>query len=254
MSYTLTNLGVGIARDINNAGRVVGNSPDGGWYWDGQKRITLKFRAVEKGQPPETGLFFTANSATRIADDGGVFGDVMFIPRDPTSARQYSWRAGPTADRADLVGSGAGPATTRLSSAAQTLGNVMTPTGEKHAALTENGVHHDLNFQVQAPGWILEEACAINERGQIVGGGRLNGLQQAFLLTPVASTVAEIESYAGFYITGLAGKRVAIMAGDPDWNGEWRKLAELVVPVDRHLWIDQSTPRRRAREYRVQAL
>jgi hypothetical protein len=34
-------------------------------------------------------------------------------------------------------------------------------------------------------GWILREASSINDAGQIVGWGRINGLSHAFLLTPV---------------------------------------------------------------------
>jgi len=41
----------------------------------------------------------------------------------------------------------------------------------------------DLNSLIAAAsGWILTEAYAINDRGEIVGSGLLNGVEQAFRL------------------------------------------------------------------------
>ncbi len=46
----------------------------------------------------------------------------------------------------------------------------------------------DLNTRIDSnSGWILSEARAINDKGQIVGWGILNGEQRAFLLTPQPS-------------------------------------------------------------------
>lgn len=46
----------------------------------------------------------------------------------------------------------------------------------------------DLNQQLlRNPGWILESATAINDQGQIIGTGELNGQPHAFLLTPTTS-------------------------------------------------------------------
>jgi probable HAF family extracellular repeat protein len=43
----------------------------------------------------------------------------------------------------------------------------------------------DLNSLIPAnSGWLLQFAFAINDKGQIVGGGTLNGQYEAFLLTP----------------------------------------------------------------------
>jgi probable HAF family extracellular repeat protein len=46
---------------------------------------------------------------------------------------------------------------------------------------------YDLNILVNgATGWTLENATDINDKGQIVGTGKLNGQEHIFLLTPVA--------------------------------------------------------------------
>ena len=57
----------------------------------------------------------------------------------------------------------------------------------KHAALWFCKQTLDLNYLIPADsGWKLIRASAINDRGQIVGLGRLNGKTRAFLLTPVS--------------------------------------------------------------------
>ena len=58
------------------------------------------------------------------------------------------------------------------------------------AYIFQNGVSTDLNTLIDpASGWHLEFADSINDKGQIVGSGYLNGahLRTAFLLTPVAA-------------------------------------------------------------------
>jgi uncharacterized membrane protein len=54
-----------------------------------------------------------------------------------------------------------------------------------HAFLWSGGVMKDLN-QLLPPssGWFLEVAQSINDAGQIVGAGTLNGQDRAFLLSP----------------------------------------------------------------------
>ena len=61
------------------------------------------------------------------------------------------------------------------------------PGGDFHAFLYD-GSMRDLNDLIPAnSGWLLNYAVAINDRGQIVGNGRHNGLLRAFLLTPAAA-------------------------------------------------------------------
>jgi probable HAF family extracellular repeat protein len=55
----------------------------------------------------------------------------------------------------------------------------------RHAFLWRNGALLDLNELVATnSGWELNDATAINNAGQIVGNGKFNGEQRAFLLTP----------------------------------------------------------------------
>jgi len=58
-------------------------------------------------------------------------------------------------------------------------------TSDAHAFLWTQGKMLDLNACLPAAsGWTLEEARAINNRGQIVGSGRMQGQEHMFLLTP----------------------------------------------------------------------
>jgi hypothetical protein len=52
------------------------------------------------------------------------------------------------------------------------------------ALLCDGKTWTDLNTQIGDPSWVLSEATAINEAGQIAGTGYLNGAETAFLLTP----------------------------------------------------------------------
>jgi probable HAF family extracellular repeat protein len=57
--------------------------------------------------------------------------------------------------------------------------------GSSRATIVTSGVMYDLNALIPAgSGWVLTEARGINESGQIVGTGWLNGQQRGFLLTP----------------------------------------------------------------------
>jgi uncharacterized membrane protein len=58
--------------------------------------------------------------------------------------------------------------------------------------LVENGAMTNLNSLLPAgSGWQLLEANDINDRGEIVGSGRINNEEHAFLLTPLTCSAAE---------------------------------------------------------------
>lgn len=57
-------------------------------------------------------------------------------------------------------------------------------TSNFRAVLWRNSGIIDLNTLAQAPGWVLETAWDIDERGNIVGSGTYLGFPRAFLLTP----------------------------------------------------------------------
>jgi probable HAF family extracellular repeat protein len=66
-----------------------------------------------------------------------------------------------------------------------------------HAFLWADGRMHDLNELLAADaGWVLAEARAIDDAGQIVGYGLVNGCQRAFLLSPVPAVLVAPASEA----------------------------------------------------------
>ena len=55
----------------------------------------------------------------------------------------------------------------------------------RRAIIYENGTMYDLNKLTNNPNWILSIAKDINNKGQIVGSGYINGQEHAFLMTPI---------------------------------------------------------------------
>jgi probable HAF family extracellular repeat protein len=77
-----------------------------------------------------------------------------------------------------------------VNSAGTVVGYSSTVDGAMHAFVWTDGMLFDLNTLVDpASGWTLESAFGINELGQIVGSGRLNGVSSAYLLSPAGPVV-----------------------------------------------------------------
>jgi uncharacterized membrane protein len=74
-------------------------------------------------------------------------------------------------------------------------------------SLYVGGITYNLNTLI-APGsgWVIDNALAISDAGHITGQGRLNGVQHAFLLTPVpepATCTLALAGLAGIICVGL---------------------------------------------------
>jgi probable HAF family extracellular repeat protein len=66
----------------------------------------------------------------------------------------------------------------------QIVGWAENSSGQQRAFIYENGKMYDLNNFISEPGWVLEEATAINDNGHIIGTGTYNGESgHGFLLT-----------------------------------------------------------------------
>jgi len=78
---------------------------------------------------------------------------------------------------------------TAINNVGQVVGTSLTPEGYR-AFTWRGGVKIDLNHLIPPSAqWQLEQALAINDAGQILGQGRLNGQPHHFLLTPIAQTL-----------------------------------------------------------------
>jgi len=63
-------------------------------------------------------------------------------------------------------------------------GNTLNGVDNAFLYLPASGITNLNNHIGGAPGWVLNRAYSINNRGQIVGVGTLNGVIHTFLLTP----------------------------------------------------------------------
>jgi len=76
-----------------------------------------------------------------------------------------------------------------INSQGQAVGYAISPLGLDPFALfwDSSSLATNLNkVSLDSPGWTLQKAYAINDAGQIVGSGQLNGQTHAYLLTPVS--------------------------------------------------------------------
>jgi probable HAF family extracellular repeat protein len=78
----------------------------------------------------------------------------------------------------------------------QAVGYSTLSDGANHAFLFSNGVLLDLNSLIGAgSGWTLDAAYAVNNAGQIVGTGLLNGIEHAFRLDPAPSALVSVDAF-----------------------------------------------------------
>ncbi len=80
------------------------------------------------------------------------------------------------------------------------VGDIETASFQKHAAIWKNGRAIDLNSLIPAgSGWVLQQAKAVNNRGQIAGEGTFHGQSRAFLLTPLMRRSVSARACAGIH-------------------------------------------------------
>jgi probable HAF family extracellular repeat protein len=175
------------ANSINASGQIVGGSvlPDGRWrayrYSDGVM-VGLPTLGAEE---TSSSVSFHINDAgqivgwSEIADQGNCLGF--------HSMHGFVYSNGQMTDVGTLGGSCsiAGD----INELGHVVGGADTAAGRQHAFLYITGKMQDLNNLIPADsGWELTNAAGINDSGQIVGYGLINGQTHAFLLTPRSSS------------------------------------------------------------------
>ena len=162
---------------INDGGEVVGHLYT--QYHDGPKRAVL----YHGGKVIEIGTFGGNNSnGVAINTQGQVVGYADLPGGDQ---RAFLFAQGKMKNLGTLPGG-----TQSFAYGIDGRGRVVGASDAKDSALRafiySDGVMQDLNKLIPADsGWVLTEAKGINEAGQIVGYGFLDGERRAFLLTPV---------------------------------------------------------------------
>ena len=191
---TLSHVPVGnrsAARAINNSGQIVGWSTV-----NSLRRVTAReltthaclwrtsgkaVRQRDLGTLPS----WVNSYAYGINDRGEVIGSVSdttggtYGVSPNAHARAFLWRGGKMTSLGTLPGS--------HSSEAFGINNAGAVVGQSggRAFRWQAGHMRNLNSRLPAgSGWVLAEARAVNNRGQIAGNGTFHGKPHAFLLTP----------------------------------------------------------------------
>lgn len=99
-----------------------------------------------------------------------------------------------------------------INSSGLVVGAANLPGDAESHAFIYNGTMQDLNSLLPpGSGWVLEEAAAINDIGQITGHGSINGEHHGFLMTPVQSISPIV------FIPGIMGSRLYDDQNNPVW-------------------------------------
>jgi probable HAF family extracellular repeat protein len=171
------------ANSVNASGQIVGGSvlPDGRWrayrYSDGVM-VGLPTLGAED---TSWSVSFHINDAGQIAGWSEVSNQGNCLGFHSMHGFVYS--NGQITDVGTLGGSCS--IAYEVGESGQVVGQADTSAGRQHAFLYISGMMQDLNDLIPAgSGWELSVATGMNEGGQIVGYGLINGQTHAFLLTP----------------------------------------------------------------------
>ena len=188
------------AYDISNNGDVVG------YYLTGSTSRAFKWSSASGAVTLKTPQG-RATYAHALNDAGTVAGSAEFRRGNLTAA---VWSNGGLRDLGTLGGNQS--AAYGISGIGAVVGSSLDRWSKRRAFLWDGTEMQDLNSMIEASsGWVLEEASAINDAGQIAGLGTWNGTPHAFLLTPIAVETqttsvapAEVPEPATFLVVAVA--------------------------------------------------
>lgn len=186
------------ANAINDNGQIVGRS----------LRNDGSFVAYiyENGVMRDLGLGGVHNSAADINNIGQIVGSIQHSINGVQYLRPYLYSEGALLELGTLGGQYANA--TSINDNSQIVGTTSTSSGQK-AFLYEDDQVTDLNNLIKSDAdWVLTSAYSINNSGQIVGFGKLNGETHAYLLTPVPLPGAYVLFFSGFILLTYAGRFV----------------------------------------------
>ncbi len=171
--------GSSIAHDVNDFGDLVGQAESGENGAFVSRAFFLGSAGLHRSLGPTTGEWSSAALALNSDGVGAGFAEFASATHAVLLEPTNGWMDLDTLDSVYSVAYG-------LNRQRQVVGLfVASHEDEDRAFVWENGRMVDLNERVESEEpWLLVEARAINEPGQIAGYGLRNERERAFLLTP----------------------------------------------------------------------
>jgi probable HAF family extracellular repeat protein len=171
---------------INNSGEAAGYAMLGSGFqamaWSPQGKPTML-----------GGLGGQSSYAMGLNDEGDVVGHAQV---SSGYMHGFLWNGVAMQDLGTLGGSSS--YAYGINDDGQTVGYSTLSDGANHAFLYSGGTLFDLNSLIgDSSGWTLDAAFAVNNAGQIVGTGTLNGIEHAFLLGPAPVVSYTLQSNEG---------------------------------------------------------
>jgi probable HAF family extracellular repeat protein len=214
----------GAANSINDAGQIVGYERAGvgklGFILTGAQRLYV-------------GTFGSNDTEVVDINTNGVAAGFSLTVNGTYHA--FGYQSGGLRD----LGTLGGPSSyaNGINNSGHIVGQAQDGQGDFKAFLYRSGVMTDLNtFLVPGLGWVLTNAYAINDTGQIVGVGLVKGEAHGFLLTP---NFLDLALYPGLAISGKIGRSYRIEYRDGlSPTNSWLPLTNLVLPSNPYLFID----------------
>jgi probable HAF family extracellular repeat protein len=162
---------------INDDGLIVGSS---------STTNELAVNAFVAGATGMTNLNTLIGGGWELLDARGINdgGNIVGWGITNSVEHAYLFQNGSISDIATLAG-GTNSYALGINNSNVVVGASSGSNGVTHAFIWKAGVLEDLNtYLPPGSGWELMEARSINDRGQIVGWGKIGGAEQAFLLSP----------------------------------------------------------------------
>ncbi|HEX4966857.1 MAG TPA: hypothetical protein VF173_38970 [Thermoanaerobaculia bacterium] len=199
----LTYAAQGMAEDLNNHTQVIGwslSAPCGGPNGLQSSRATMWENPGTGWVATDLGTLgsdcfsdaFGINQAGHVVGNSGAFITTAALWQKSASG---AW----TITSLGSLGSGGTSTAYRINNREQIVGESQSAAwGDYHAILWQCGSMIDLNTRIPAgSGWVLNAATGINDLGEIVGYGKLNGGNyRGFLLKPSTTACCGLTAVA----------------------------------------------------------